>query len=103
MTSPIFSAIESGVPTSSIDELLPPSAASCRSVLPLPNCWNLSSDPCSPLVVSFPGSGLSRSYFEKSMSVNEPNLASEYSTNADEVTNSVNFSRAFRLAEERRD
>jgi hypothetical protein len=55
------SATVAGVPTSSIELPVPPSATSWRSVLLLPNCWNLSSDPCSPLVVSFPGSGLSRS------------------------------------------
>jgi hypothetical protein len=45
MTAPILSATVSGVPTSSIDELVPPSATSWRSVLPLPYCWNLSSEP----------------------------------------------------------
>src|ERR1700722_508462 len=53
IVSPIFSAICSGVPTSSMESDTPPaSRTSWRSVLPLPHWANLSSEPRSPFVSS---------------------------------------------------
>src|SRR6266851_2107049 len=92
----ILSAMSSGEPIRS-RSLSKRSAASCRSVLPLPHCWNLSSEPCSPLVVSRPGSGLSRSYCEKSISDVVPLAASEASTKDGEVTRRRCTSRASRV------
>ena len=52
MISPMRSATLSGVPINSIEDAnSDESCTSSRSVFPLPHCWNLSSEPCSPLVV----------------------------------------------------
>ncbi len=84
IASPMRWATASGVPIR-LRPLSKRSEASCRKVLPLPHCWNLSSAPDSPLVVSF-GSGLSTSYCEKSMSVIWPMPASAASMKLGSVT-----------------
>jgi hypothetical protein len=87
ITNPIRSATVSGEPmnSSSGSTASNRSIASWRSVLPLPHCANLSSEPCSPLVVRC-ASGSSSGSCEKSMSVMLEMPASERSMNAgDEI------------------
>ena len=87
MALPMRSATVSGEPTKSTSDPGAPkrSIASWRNVLPLPHWANLSSEPCSPLVVSR-GNGWSRSYLEKSMSVTVAVLASARSMKCGEDT-----------------